>query len=158
MKKIVSILFLGLLSTHLFAQKIIETPDYGYSTIPGEITKIEILDSTTVFHFHLKGYPGSKFYIPKQTYIQDLSTDEKLFISKAFGAEMGGNKFPDSGELLYQLHFPKLNTNVKTIEFGEANEGGDWFVYDIIINENENASLLPKELRGNWLLADGSNR
>ncbi|GAL66960.1 TlpA family protein disulfide reductase [Jejuia pallidilutea] len=38
----------------------------------------------------------------------------------------------------------------------EKERGGG--IYDIVIQEDENSILLPKALRGNWLLANGSNR
>ncbi|WP_248724008.1 TlpA disulfide reductase family protein [Seonamhaeicola sp. ML3] len=159
MKKNILFFCLCLLaSSYTFAQKVIENPEYGYSTVPGEITKVELLDTTTVLHFHLKYIAGGRFGIPTETYIQDLSSSEKLFVTNAKGVKLGRNIVPDSGEILYQLYFPALNKNVKTIEFGEANNGGNWFVYDIVIQEGENATQFPIALRGNWLLADGSNR
>ena len=157
MKKFVSILFLGLVSMHLFAQKVIENPEYGLSTFPGEITKVEIRDTTTVLHFKLKKLPWGYFHIPKESYIQDLSGNNKLFVSKVTGATFKRNYFPPSGEVMYQLYFSPLSKTVKTIEFGVDKERG-WRVYDIILQEDESSLLLPKELRGNWLLVDGSNR
>lgn len=159
MKKIVFTCLLSLFGTFLFAQQTIENPDYGFSTIPGKITKIKLLDTTTVLYFKLKMSPGSRFAIPKQTYIQDLSKDEKLYVKKGVGVQFKDWEIvPNSGNVVYQLYFPKLDKHVKTIEYGEANEGGNWKVLDIVINEDVSSSLLPKTLRGNWLLADGSNR
>lgn len=159
MKKIIIILFLGLFSTTVFAQKVIENPDFGFANLPGAITKIERLDTTTVLHFRIKTSPGSWMSIPKKTFIQDVDGGDKLFVTKTEGIPLAERYFmPESGEVNYKLFFSRLNKNAASIDYGEANDGGNWFVYDIVINEDENVSLLPKELRGNWLLADGSNR
>ncbi|TGV01387.1 TlpA family protein disulfide reductase [Flavivirga rizhaonensis] len=160
MKKSIVITFLlGFVCINTFAQKVIENPEYGFNSLPGTITKVELLDTTTVLHFHLKMHPGGRFFIPKQSYIQDLKGGDKLFITKARGTKLGKwNAVPESGENIYSLYFPKLDKNIKTIDFGEANEGGDWKVYDIVINEDEDVLRLPKVLRGNWMLTDGSNQ
>jgi len=159
MKKIIIILFLGLFCSNVFAQRVIENPDYGFASLPGTIIKIEQLDTTTVLHFRIKTSPGSWMSIPKKTFIQDVNGGDKLFVTKTEGIPLAERYFmPESGEVNYKLFFPRLNKNIASIDYGEANDGGNWFVYDIVINEDEISSVLPKELRGNWLLADGSNR
>lgn len=152
-----TILILGLLTFYSQAQNSIENPEYGYATYPGEITKIEMLDTTTVLHFKLKKLPWGYFHLHEESYIQDLSGDKKLFTTKLTGANFKRNDFPPSGEVIYQLYFPPLSKTVKTIDFGVEKERGGG-IYDIILQEDENTLLLPKELRGNWLLTDGSNR
>ncbi|ANW96152.1 hypothetical protein AXE80_07615 [Wenyingzhuangia fucanilytica] len=157
MKKKLFTYLLTLLTLTAFSQKIVENPDYGLSTLPGTISKIEILDNETILHFHLKTTPNSKYSIPKKTYIQDLNSSDKLFITKAEGARISKwETVSESGEADYTLYFPKIDKNVKTIEFGEANNGGSWFVYDIVIEADENA-ITPKDLLGNWFKTDGSN-
>lgn len=159
MKKKLITLLLTIVCTFTFAQKIIEIPDYGYSTYPGKITKIELLDTTTVVHFHLKMRPGLRFVIPEKTYIQDVSGDKKLYVTNGTGVKLfKRERVPSSGELYYELYFPKLKPNVKTIDFGENTKRGSWFIYDIVINEYTTTNSIPKELRGNWMLADGSNQ
>ena len=157
MKKSVSVILLMLMCTFTFAQKFIENPEYGLSKYPGEITKIEIQDTTTVLHFKIKKLRWGYFHILKESYIQDLSGDNKLFVTKVTGAKFKRNDFPPSGEVTYQLYFPPIDKTAKTIDFGVEKERG-WHVYDIVLLEDENSLSIPKELRGNWLLADGSNR
>lgn len=151
--------FLFLLSVNLgFSQKTIETPEYGMASLPGEITKIEILEDATVLHFNLTGRPGSRFSIPEGSCIKDVDADEKLFITKAEGTIINEwEEFPESGIANYKLFFPPLQRNVGRIDFEESNPGGTWYVYDIIIDEEKYASLLPKVLKGNWLKTDGTN-
>jgi hypothetical protein len=55
----------------------------------------------------------------------------------------------DSGVVDYQLIFPKLENNVTSIDYGEAN-GGGWNIYDIQIRKPAHSSIIPDELRGNW--------
>lgn len=147
-----------LVSTVIFSQKIIDNPDYGMSSLPGNLTKIELTDSATIIHFYIKYQPGQWIFIPKESYIQDVNGGEKLFVTKTIGIPLGERyTMPESGEVSYQLYFPKLNSAVNKVDFGEANEGGSWFVYDIVIKNTE-TSVLPKTLQGNWLQANGSNQ
>lgn len=159
MKKKLINLILAFLGTLTFAQKTIENPDYGYSTFPGKVTKIVLLDTATVIHFHLKTMPESRFAIPEKTYIQDVNGNKKLYVTNGKGVKVfKWERVPSSGELFYELYFPKLKQDVKTIDFSENNAGRDWEIYDIVINEDIKTDKIPKELRGNWMLADGSNQ
>ncbi len=160
MKKSLIAFLLGLVvCTSLFAQKIIENPDYGYSTVPGEITKMEILEDATILHFHVKYKPGYWISIPKKTFIKSVGSEEKLFITKTEGIPLNKPYFmPESGETNYKLYFPKLNKSINEIDFGEDNDGGTWYIYNIVINEKEGVLTLPKNLRGNWMLTGGGNQ
>lgn len=159
MKKIFIILVTLLVSCGVFSQKIIDKPDYGLSNVPGSLTKIELTDSATIIHFSIKYYPGQWIFIPKESYIQDVNGGEKIFVTKTEGIPLGERYIiPASGEVSYQLYFPKLNSAINKVDFGEANEGGNWSIYDIVINEQKAVSLMPKELQGNWFQADGSNQ
>lgn len=159
MKKNLTLLVMLLVSTVIFSQKIIDKPDYGFSNLPGKLTKIELTDSATIIHFYIKYPTGAGIFIPKESYIQDVNGGEKYFVTKTEGVPMGERYvIPESGEVSYQLYFPKLNASIQKVDFGEANEGGNWTVYDIVINRQETASIMPKELQGNWLQTDGSNQ
>lgn len=159
MKKNLTLLVMLLVSTVIFSQKIIDKPDYGFSNLPGKLTKIELTDSATIIHFYIKYPTGQWIFIPKESYIQDVNGGEKYFVTKTEGVPMGERYvMPESGEVSYQLYFPKLNASIQKVDFGEANEGGNWTVYDIVINRQETASIMPKELQGNWLQTDGSNQ
>ncbi|GGA80208.1 thiol:disulfide interchange protein [Flavobacterium palustre] len=159
MKKIL-LLFAALLSvSSLFAQKIIDKPDYGLSNIPGSITKIELTEEATILHFHIEYYPGQWIFIPKESYIQDVNGGDKIFATKTEGIPIGERyTITESGEVNYQLYFPKLDKRVNKVDFGEANEGGNWSIYDIVINEQEAVSLMPKTLQGTWFQTNGSNQ
>ncbi|MBD0724483.1 hypothetical protein B6A10_04755 [Flavobacterium sp. L1I52] len=159
MKKIF-LLFAMLLSVStIFAQKTIENPKTGFSAAPYlSIKKIEITDSTTVISFEITQYSGFKFTIPKQTYIKDVANEEKIFIKSAEGISLkSGNVVPESGVLNYKLIFGKLDKKVSKIEYGEANDGGNWFIYDIALQDIPNPSGINKELEGNWFNAENGN-
>lgn len=159
MKKILFLFAILLSASSAFAQKIIDKPDYGLSNLPGSITKIELTPEATILHFYIKYYPGQWIFIPKESFIQDVNGGEKKFVTKTEGIPMGERyTMPESGEVSYKLYFPKLDNTVNKVDFGEANEGGDWSVYDIVINEQQETSVLPKELKGNWFQTDGSNQ
>ncbi|MDO7174130.1 TlpA family protein disulfide reductase [Mariniflexile sp. AS56] len=159
MKKYVIIFLLGLISSQVYSQKVITNPEYGFSTVPGEITKIEFLEDATVFHFHIKYKPNYWIFLPNKTFIKDVESDDKLFVVKAEGIPMEERFFmPDSGEVEYKLFFPKIADSTTKLDFGEANDGGTWFVYDIVLNEDSLLNKLPKALKDNWFTTDGSNQ
>ncbi|MFL9830836.1 TlpA disulfide reductase family protein [Flavobacterium sp. ST-87] len=151
--------FMLLVSSLVFAQKTIENPKTGFSAVPYlSIHKIEMRDSTTIVSFEITQYPGFKFTIPKQTYIKDVAKEEKIFVKSAEGVSMkSGNFVPESGVLNYKLIFGKLDYSVKKMEYGEANDGGNWFIYDIALQDIPNPSGINKELEGNWFNADNGN-
>lgn len=150
MKKNFIIFFTLLLSCSVFSQKIIDKPKTGFTTAPYlSIQKIEITDSTTVVSFEIANEAGFKFSIPKKTYIKDAAGEEKLFIKTSEGVPVGkGSKVPESGVLNYKLIFGKLDQSVTKLDFGE--DGGDWFIYDIALQDTPNQSGIDKELAGNW--------
>lgn len=160
MKKIFFSLVALLLTCSTFSQKVIDKPDYGMSSLPGAITKIELTESATILHFHIKYPTGQWIRVPKDTYIKDVNGGEKYVVAKTEGIPLG-DKFtmPESGEVSYKVYFPKLKSGVNKVDFGEGdNNPENWSIYDIVINEKEAVSLIPKTLQGNWFQADGSNQ
>jgi thiol-disulfide isomerase/thioredoxin len=154
MKKNFIIFFMLLLGCSVFSQKIIDKPDYGMSSLPGNLTKIELASDATILHFHIKYEPGNWISILKASYIQDVKGGEKYAVIKTDSIPLETRyTIPKSGEVRYKLYFPRISTTVNKIDFIE----GDWAIYDIVINETE-SSLLPKALQGNWLQVDGSNQ
>jgi thiol-disulfide isomerase/thioredoxin len=160
MKKNFIIFFTLLLSCSVFSQKIIDKPDYGLSNLPGSITKIELTSEATIFHFHIKYQPGQWIQVPKDTYVQDVNGGEKYFATQTEGIPFGQKyTMPEIGEVSYKVFFSKLNNGVNKIDFGEGdNNPNNWSVYDIVINEQDGTSLMPKILQGNWFQTNGSNQ
>jgi len=152
MKKINLLLLTLLLSVAVYAQTIIEKPRYGLSTARTvNIVKIEVADTATVLYFHTTEKPGNWIYIPQQTYIQPLNDTNKLFVVASDGIPLNG-KFvmTASGAVDYKLIFPKIAKSVNKVDYGEANSGGNWFIYDIEMKPSSDNSIPPQELTGNW--------
>jgi thiol-disulfide isomerase/thioredoxin len=103
-----------------------------------------------VLHIHTIYNPGSWISIPKETYIQP-DGGEKLFIKRTDGIPLNERyTMPASGEVNYALIFPAVPASTAFIDYGEANEGGSWFIYDIRLKPIKAAALLPKVMIGNW--------
>lgn len=156
-----NIIFLTLffVSYIVFPQKTIENPVYGLSNLQGKLTKIELTDSATIIHFYIKYQPGKWIRVSKDCYLQDVKGGEKYVVTKTEGIPLGEkHTMPESGEINYKIYFPKLKSDVDKVDFSEGGkDSSNSSVYDIVINEQE-SSVLPNELQGNWLLSDGSNQ
>ena len=133
MKKNFIILFTLLLSCSVFSQKTIDKPEYGLSNLPGSITKIELTSEATIFHFHIKYQPGQWIQVPKDTYVQDVNGGEKYLATQTEGIPFGQKyTMPEIGEVRYKVFFPKLNSGINKIDFGEGdNNPNNWSVYDL---------------------------
>ncbi len=158
MKTILSTFLSLFLTVFAYSQIIIENPKVGMSTASNlSIEKIELLDTATVFSFHVKSPAGSWISIPGKTYIQPVGKNEKLFIISTEGIPMNEKyTMPESGEVSYKLFFPKIDSSVAKLDFGEANEGGSWFIYDIQLKPEWFKSILPEKLSGNWFRSDNA--
>jgi len=135
----------------VYSQTVINNPKTGLSLNNNStITKVELTDTTTVLSINTKYTPGWWISIPKETYIQPIG-NEKLFVKRSEGIPLNDRyTMSASGEVNYSLIFPLIPKTTKYIDYGEANEGGNWFIYDIATKADANKSLLPKELDGNW--------
>lgn len=124
-------------SSTIFAQKIIEYPDYISSNVSGKVTKVERTDNQTILHFNIDRV-GSWIYIPSKTYIEDaLGKGERLYIDKTDGILMDQKiNLSNSEDISYKLYFPALGKNVKKINFGESNPGGNWFIFKLDISKD----------------------
>lgn len=141
-----------LLSFAVYSQIVIENPITGFSTARNvNLTKIELSDTATILYFYTKAKAGNWISIPTKTYIKEIKGDEKLYVNRSEGIPIG-EKFtmPASGEVSYKLIFPAIDKTVKFIDYGEGNDGGSWFIYDIATASTTLKPRLPKELYGNW--------
>lgn len=150
-KNTLTILFFLLSVLVVYSQSVIENPKTGLSlNSNSKITKIELTDSTTILCFHTFYTPYWWINIPKETYIQPIGC-QKLFIKRTEGIPLNERyTMPASGEVNYKLIFPAIAKTTNYIDYGEANEGGSWFIYDIAVNPLSNKLRLPNELYGNW--------
>ena len=158
MKTIFLIAFALALSFFAHSQTIIENPKVGMSTAQNvTLEKIELRDTTTVLWFHFSSASPTGFSIPKKTYIQASGAAEKLFILAAEGVSLNKTiTVSAQEEVNYQLFFPKIDPSVSTLDYGEANDGGSWFLYDIQLKPELYKSILPENLSGNWFRSDNA--
>ena len=151
-KNAFTILLLLFSAIVVYSQTVINNPKTGFSLNNNStITKVELTDTTTALFIHTKYVPGWWISIPKETYIQPVG-NEKMFVKRSVGIPLNDRyTMPASGEVSYTLIFPPIPKNTRYIDYGEANEEGNWFIYDIAIKpDTKNKFLLPKELNGNW--------
>lgn len=155
------ILCFAIFSVNIQAQKVIHNPDYISSNINGKVTKVELTDTETVLHFHVKGSIGSWIGIPRETYIENSSSkSERMYIVKTEGVTLTGkNYMKDSDEMRYQLYFPALAEGVEKINYGESNKGGNWFIYKLDVSKNGKRFLnsFNKSNLNKWNIATGRN-
>lgn len=149
------LLLLLLLANYAHAQKNIENPNYGLSTVQNlKIEKVEINDTATVLSFYYGVNKGNSMSIPKESFIQPVGSEEKLFVRNVIGFPFNKmTPLPESGEVRYQLVFPPISQSVETIDFGEGNPGGSWFIYDIQLSSKDSGSELERKIGGNWFNA-----
>ncbi len=137
MKKTI-LIFICLISVSVFSQKIIKSPKSNYSTDTAlNIQQIELKDTCTIVYFKYSGFPGNSIWIPKKSFICDVKTQKKMYVTGVIGLGLEKHiKIPKSGTISYSMIFPKLNKDVININFGEANSGGTWFIYDIRLDKS----------------------
>lgn len=130
-----------------YSQKIIDNPVVGLNVTPNlKLTKVEIGDTATVLSFHATNPSNKEMIILKETYIQPVNGKDKLVVSSAKGVTIG-EKFntPASGEMDYQLIFPKISPATDRIDFGVKKE----LLFDIWLKSFAGRTV-NKELKGNW--------
>jgi thiol-disulfide isomerase/thioredoxin len=152
MKQIFLLVLVLLQSGILFSQTVIENPIVGMSTASNvQLEKVELLDSATVLWFHVDYKPGWWISIPGKSFIQPVGSDEKLYVDSADGIPINKRyTMPESGKVDYKLYFPAIDASVSKLDFGEGNEGGSWFIYDIQLKPELFQSVLPEKLSGSW--------
>ena len=152
------LLALLLFSCFAYSQTVIQNPRIGMNTSGNvKIEKIELRDTATVLWFHVVHAPGNWISVPDQSYIQPVGSKEKLFITAAEGIKINEQFIiPPAGETRYQLFFPKIDASVSKLDFGEANEGGSWFIYDIALKPEISKSIIPSAISGNWFRSDNA--
>ncbi len=121
-----------------FAQKVVYNPDYVSKNFSAIVTKIEVNSSATILHFLVKLPRGNYITIPKETYIEDASgKGSKIYVVKAEELDVGVRTvIPDTDELRYRLCFPPLKKEVRRINYGESNPGGNWYIYKLNLTKN----------------------
>lgn len=155
MKKLIVTTLLSCIFLFTHAQKVIEWPEFKGTTASYlKILKIELHDTATLIDFRVRYVPGYWIQVSDDTWIQDSEGGEKLFVKNGKGIKINEQHItPENGLNEYTLIFPAVGKDVKSIDY----LGSDWKIFGIEIAPNENFSIFPKALIGNWLQTDGSN-
>ncbi|MDO3695071.1 redoxin family protein [Wenyingzhuangia sp. chi5] len=152
MKKKLFTYLLALITFGVFANKTIDDPIYGLNSIPGSITKIELLDDATILHFHIKFKPKNWIKVLKETRLVEIESGKEYFAIKTEGIPFNKKHYLDeTGEIDYKVYFPKIPKHLTKIDFKE----GRWFTYDLVLN-NKDLPTIPKQIKGSWLQTNGS--
>jgi thiol-disulfide isomerase/thioredoxin len=121
----------------------IETPVFDvWATSVLEIEKIEMSDSTTIFHIRAFHSPGEWIRISPETFIRESGTDEKLTVVDAENITLGKELFmPESGETFFKLYFPPLKPEVTKIDFIECESTGCFNIWGIRLTPGAKADV-----------------
>jgi hypothetical protein len=135
-------------STKLKSGTVINNPSYESSTVSYvRISKIELSETSTILHFHVRFTPGWWIEVPAETYIQPHNSDKKLLVEKADGIPLGEwHYMPESGEIDYKLIFAGMDEEVDKFDFVESN----WIIRGIQLKPDPVTTLMPEDLSGNW--------
>lgn len=107
-----------------------------------EIDKIEMTDSSTIFHIDAFYQPKWWIKIASGTYIRETGTDEKFMITHAEEIPLDEEYFmPESGEASFRLYFPPLPPNVTKIDFIETDCDGCFKIWGISLLPDTKVSM-----------------
>ena len=110
--------------------RLVEQPHFKASSASNlKLKSVEMSDEQTILSFSYTNHGGG-FSIPRGSCIQEGDGGELLFVKRAEGTNVD-EKVTRVGTVHYKLFFPPVSEDVKKIHFKEANNGGNWFVFDI---------------------------
>lgn len=139
----------------VFGQRVVENPVFGGRTTESRnITAIELSDTATVVCMELVYRPNLWIVVDSLSYIRTSDGKDKLPVKQAVGIPLN-EKFlmPESGRLPFKFIFPPLTQESDYIDLiGEDGDG----IYDIALTAAKEQEMIPADLKGNWLRADGS--
>ncbi|MEP5913794.1 MAG: hypothetical protein ABJ277_10005, partial [Flavobacteriaceae bacterium] len=144
-------IFIFLVTLSSPAQKTVFYPSYVNKNFSADITKVELRSTETVIHFKMRGPVGGWLLIPKKTYIENAyGNGNRMYITRSEGITLAKRHTISNGdEIRYKLYFPPLEKGTKLINYGEANPGGNWFVYKLDISKNgkpDHLKILEKQV------------
>jgi hypothetical protein len=163
-RKIQCILLLIFIYQFGFSQHVINNPKYAFSNEKGfRVTQIDVSDTATILTFKLNFQAGLNFSILKENFIK-ASGSERILRSKGtigYKGKLGDWwTMPDSGVVHFSIIYPPVDPSVEKIDFSETDNPNlginPWKIYGIELRHVRH-SLLPENLEGDWLNADGSN-
>ena len=138
MKHISVILSVLLISTFTAfgADKIVDAPSYSASTTQMiGIKQIVLSDNATIFHMEAYG-AGRSFSLDPKSLI--TANGKSYAIVSAKDLELGKNVYiPKTGTMLFDLQFPAIPKQTKSISFIENDTEGAFCFYDIRLDNKQ---------------------
>ncbi|TCO10494.1 TlpA family protein disulfide reductase [Natronoflexus pectinivorans] len=142
----------------LTSHTIIKNPKHGFSNSQIlQLTGIEILDTTTILHFHAIYTPGWWINLNEKYYISDVESDEKLFVKASDGIPFNERfTMPESGEVSFKAYFPPIGSGVERIDFTAEDLDRAWTIFDIELNPQSQPEWM-QMFGGNWFRPASGN-
>ncbi|NDV66292.1 TlpA disulfide reductase family protein [Bacteroides sp. 224] len=111
--------------------KVIENPEHGLKNTPIlTIDKIELTDTTTIFHFTANFRPRNWITIAADTYLK--AGNEKFVVTAADSIALGERHWMSaSGKDSFVLYFPALPKGTKSVDFIESDCDDCFKIWDI---------------------------
>lgn len=152
MKKIICLLLLWT-TCLLHAQNVIDNPTFKFrSGSIYNITRIERNPDATRLHIHVIFRPHWWVKLDYGTYLEDVDTGEKYYLTGSEGFELGKEVYtPDSGTLDFVLLFPPLPKTTKEIHFLDDDEGDESHTFYISLEKKDVKASLFDRISGNWM-------
>lgn len=102
-----------------------------------QINQIELTEENTIISFTVHQPKGSIIFIPKETYIVSSDGGKKLLLQKADGIIINEKVIiGDTGPKSFKLYFPKIEKNVKQINYHGNSDICNWHFFEINTNPN----------------------
>ena len=134
-----------------FAQVVIENPKNGSSDYFGNLVKIELKDSLSIFHFDKKTNDSIAYKLNTKFFIQTEIDTSKLFLLRVKNIKQ---KSSNEDGYTYTIAFPSINLEARTINimFEEELKGswkGQQKSYVTILSDVEIKEINKSEIVGN---------
>lgn len=139
----------------VMGQRVVEHPAFdGRTTETRNIISVELSDTATVFQMEAVYRPNWWIMEDSLSFICPADGGEKLQLKYAEGIPLGKRFFmPESGKHLFKLVFPPLPKGVERVDLVDNDGDG---IFDIELGKEQRKEMIPAEMRGNWVRADGS--
>lgn len=115
------------------ATKVIENPLLGVTNVSNstlDFRRIEITDTSTVLHAHVKFRPKWWITISPESFIE--ANGKQYYIKGASGIELGEHHYmSETGESDFILYFQPIPADTKTINFKESDNSTGWAIWNI---------------------------
>ena len=134
--------------------EVISNPLHGFSSADLELRRIDRSSKETALYLRARHPLRNWINIPRDTYLRDRKTGEKIYLTDTEGIPIGLHVYPEAdGYSDFKLIFPGLPADCESFDYGEDN--GNWLVSNIrFVSRDE---LEDGILYGHWRDVDNGN-